>query len=403
MFNKEVILEQGKKYDSFYLYDEKIVLENIKKLKKNFPNVKFLYSVKSNHHPEILKTIFAQGIGADAASSNEVLKAFNNNVPKEEILYSAPGKSIKDIETAFDKCIFTADSLNEIKILNDLGKEKDKIIEIGIRINPDFTFYSNFGVATKFGIDEEILMENLDLLNSFENIKIIGIHVHSSSQELNTEILKVYYRNMFILTKKIENKLNLKLKFINLGSGIGIPFSVTDNPVDVNDLGKELNSLCEEFKNEIKGVQLYIETGRYLCGPSGVYATKVMDIKISRGKKFVILKNTFNGFIRPSMEAFVKSYSDNPKMNEPLFTKKGAFQYVVLTDEKKLEKVDLYGNLCTSTDLVGKDLILPKIKIGDLIVMTNAGCYAAVLTPFQFSSQIPPKELYLKKDGNIIL
>ena len=403
MFNKEVILEQGKKYDSFYLYDEKIVLENIKKLKKNFPNVKFLYSVKSNHHPEILKTIFAQGIGADAASSNEVLKAFNNNVPKEEILYSAPGKSIKDIETAFDKCIFTADSLNEIKMLNDLGKEKDKIIEIGIRINPDFTFYSNFGVATKFGIDEEILMENLDLLNSFENIKIIGIHVHSSSQELNTEILKVYYRNMFILTKKIENKLNLKLKFINLGSGIGIPFSVTDNPVDVNDLGKELNSLCEEFKNEIKGVQLYIETGRYLCGPSGVYATKVMDIKISRGKKFVILKNTFNGFIRPSMEAFVKSYSDNPKMNEPLFTKKGAFQYVVLTDEKKLEKVDLYGNLCTSTDLVGKDLILPKIKIGDLIVMTNAGCYAAVLTPFQFSSQIPPKELYLKKDGNIIL
>lgn len=403
MFNKEVILEQGKKYDSFYLYDENIVLGNIKKLKKNFPNVKFLYSVKSNHHPEILKTIFAQGIGADAASSNEVLKAFNNNVPKEEILYSAPGKSIKDIETAFDKCIFTADSLNEIKMLNDFGKEKDKIMEIGIRVNPDFTFYSDFGVATKFGIDEEILMENLDLLNSFENIKIIGIHVHSSSQELNTEILKKYYRNMFSLTKELQNKLNLKLKFINLGSGIGIPFSVTDNPVDVKDLGKELNSLCEKFKDEIKGVQLYIETGRYLCGPSGVYATKVIDIKISRGKKFVILKNTFNGFIRPSMEAFVKSYSDNPKMNEPLFTKKGAFQYVVLTDEKKLEKVDLYGNLCTSTDLVGKDLILPKIKIGDLIVMTNAGCYAAVLTPFQFSSQIPPKELYLKKDGNIIL
>lgn len=403
MFNKKMVLEQGKKYDSFYLYDENIVLENIKKLKESFPNVKFLYSVKSNHHPEMLKTIFSQGIGADAASSNEVLKAFNNNVPKEEILYSAPGKSMEDIETAFDKCIFTADSLNEINILNDLGKEKNKIIEIGIRINPDFTLYSNVGVATKFGIDEEILIENLELIKSFKNIKIIGIHVHSSSQELNTEILKVYYRNMFILTKKIENKLNLKLKFVNLGSGIGIPFSVTDNPVDVNDLGKELNSLCEEFKDEIKGVQIYIETGRYLCGPSGVYATKVMDIKISRGKKFVILKNTFNGFIRPSMEAFVKSYSKDPKMNEPLFTKKDAFQYVVLTDEKKLETVDLYGNLCTSTDLIGKDMLLPKIEIGDLIAITNAGCYAAVLTPFQFSSQIPPKELYLKKDGTVII
>ncbi|MFA6709606.1 MAG: alanine racemase [Fusobacterium sp.] len=403
MFNKKMVLEQGKKYDSFYLYDENIVLENIKKLKESFPNVKFLYSVKSNHHPEMLKTIFSQGIGADAASSNEVLKAFNNNVPKEEILYSAPGKSMEDIETAFDKCIFTADSLNEINILNDLGKEKNKIIEIGIRINPDFTLYSNSGVSNKFGIDEEILIENIELIKSFKNIKIIGIHVHSSSQELNTEILKVYYRNMFILTKKVEDKLNLKLKFVNLGSGIGIPFSVNDNPVDVKDLGEELNSLCEEFKDEIQGIQIYIETGRYLCGPSGVYATKVMDIKISRGKKFVILKNTFNGFIRPSMEAFVKSYSRDPKMNEPLFTKKDAFQYVVLTDEKKLETVDLYGNLCTSTDLVGKDMLLPKIKIGDLIAITNAGCYAAVLTPFQFSSQLPPKELYLKKDGTVII
>lgn len=403
MFNKKMVLEQGKKYDSFYLYDENIVLGNIEKLKESFPNVKFLYSVKSNHHPEMLKTIFAQGIGADAASSNEVIKAFNNNVPKEEILYSAPGKSMEDIKIAFDKCIFTADSINEINILNDLGKEKNKIIEIGIRINPDFTLYSNSGVSNKFGIDEEILIENIELIKSFKNIKIIGIHVHSSSQELNTEILKVYYRNMFILTKKVEDKLNLKLKFVNLGSGIGIPFSVNDNPVDVKDLGKELNSLCEEFKDEIQGIQIYIETGRYLCGPSGVYATKVMDIKISRGKKFVILKNTFNGFIRPSMEAFVKSYSKDPKMNEPLFTKKDAFQYVVLNDEKKLETVDLYGNLCTSTDLVGKDMLLPKIKIGDLIAITNAGCYAAVLTPFQFSSQIPPKELYLKKDGTVIV
>ncbi|MFK4784701.1 diaminopimelate decarboxylase family protein [Fusobacterium sp. MFO224] len=403
MFNKKVVLEQGKKYDSFYLYDEKIVLENIERLKINFPNVKFLYSVKSNHHPEMLKTIFAQGIGADAASSNEVLKAFDNNVEKEEIIYSAPGKSILDIKMAFDKCIFTADSINEIKLLNSLAKEKNKIIEIGVRINPNFTHHSDLGVSTKFGIDEEILMDGSDLLNSFENIKIIGIHVHSSSQELDTEILKNYYRNMFDLTKRIKEKLNLNLKFVNLGSGIGIPFSTEDKPVDIGALGKELNFLCEKFKEEIKDIQIYIETGRYLCGPSGIYVTKVMDTKISRGKKFIILKNTLNGFIRPSMEAFVKFYSDDPKMNEPLFTKKGAFQYIVLKDEEELETVDVYGNLCTSTDLIGKDMNLPKMEIGDLMVMTNAGCYAAVLTPFQFSSQIPPEELYLKKDGSIII
>lgn len=402
MFNEKVIIEQGEKYDSFYLYDEKIVLENIKNLKENFFNINFLYSMKANHHPEILKTIFKEKIGADAASSNEVLNAYENKLNKEEIFYSAPGKSDKDIEIAFNKCIFIADSINEIKKLNTVCKKKNKKIKIGVRINPNFTFYSSDGVPSKFGVDEEIFFEKFDEIKSLENIKITGIHVHSSSQELKTEILKNYYENMFILTKKIQDKLKIKLEFINLGSGIGIPFSLEDKIFDVKQLGKELNSLCNKFKKDLEGTNIYVETGRYLCGNSGVYVTKVMDTKISRGKKIIILKNTFNGFIRPSLVEFVKSYSENPKMNEPLFTKKDAFQYIVLTEEKETEIVDLYGNLCTSTDVIGKNLNLPKIKIGDLIIVTNAGCYASVLSPKKFSSQIPPIEIYVKKDNTII-
>lgn len=402
MFNKEVILEQGKKYDSFYVYDQKIILENINRLKEAFPKVQFLYSVKSNHHPEILKTIFSCGIGADAASSNEVLKALSNNVKKEITIYSAPGKSDSDLEVAMDKSLVIADSLGEIERLDKMAKAKDMTLEIGIRINPDFTLHSDKGMAGKFGVDEEILFESKELLSSYKNIKIIGIHVHSSSQELDTEILKKYYTNMFNLAVKVQEKLDIKLKFINLGSGIGIPFAEDDVPVNVKSLGEKLEELREKYSKELGGVEIFIETGRYLCGTSGVYVTKVIDTKISRGKKFVILKNTFNGFIRPSIIEFVKTFTDTPKMNEPLYTKQGAFQYIVLNDEKEMEKIDLYGNLCTSTDVVAKDILLPKLKVGDLVVMTNAGCYAAVLTPSQFSSQIPSRELFLTVKGEIL-
>lgn len=403
-FNKEVVLNQAKKHNSFYLYDESIIIENTTKLKNDFYNVDFLYSMKTNPHPLVVKTIFNQGFGVDAASLAEAHIGHKNGVHKDMIQYSAPAKTLEDIEEGLKISTLIADSLDEVKRINEIAKNLGIFAEIGIRINPDFTFYSNKGIPSKFGIDEEAVFKSIPLWKEMKNIKIVGIHVHSRSQELNYKIIGKYYENMFNLASRVQQALGYSLKFINMGSGIGIPFSLNDDPVDTKSLGKKMSELMSEFKAKLPETRIFIETGRFVSGKSGIYATKVLDKKVSRGTTFVMLDNTLNGFIRPSIIEFVMSFSkeEYPSTNEPLFTSNDAFEFIALTDEKEMETVNLVGNLCTAQDIAKKDITLPVLKVGDVVVITNAGSYAASITPMQFSTHIPPAELFLSVDGKVL-
>jgi diaminopimelate decarboxylase len=352
----------------------------------------------------LLKTAFSQGFGADAASLGEVILAQKYGLPKNQIYYSAPGKSKEDISEAMDISVIVADSISEILRIQELAQEKGIVAEIGIRLNPDFTFNSSYGLPSKFGIDAKTVLENASLLKGLSNIKIIGIHVHSRSQELDAEVLKKYYENMFALAKSIQEKLSISVQFINLGSGLGIPYSLHDKPLDTELLGKAVSELINVFKENLPQVDIFIETGRFAVGKSGVYATKVLDKKTSYGKTFVILNNTLNGFIRPSLARLIENYSQdaNPEGSEPLFTSVDAFDFIALNDECEQETVTLVGNLCTATDIIAKDILMPKLEIDDVVVITNAGSYAASISPMQFSSLVPPAQLFLSKNGEVI-
>jgi diaminopimelate decarboxylase len=404
MFNKEAVLNSIKEYDSFYMYDQSTILEYSNRLKDNFEGIEFLYSNKTNPNPEVLKTVFGQGFGSDSASLNEVLMCKNAGLAKEKIYYSAPGKSFYDIREAMDISIITADSISEIHRIQQVAKEKGAVAKIGIRINPRFGFFKEAGAASKFGIDEDIVYENKEMLKSLENVDIIGVHVHLSSQELDIDRLKTYYRNMFQLADRVKEELEIDLDFLNLGSGIGIAYEKKDSPLDVADLGKTASELVKEFKEKMPNTTVFIETGRYVVTKAGVYATKVLDRKTSYGKTYVILCNTLNGFVRPSIAKAIPTYSteEHPKPWEPMFTSKDAFQYIPLTESTEMEKVTLVGNLCTSTDLIADDIEMPKLEYGDALVITNAGSYAAVVTPMQFASLNPPAQLFLTKQGEVI-
>lgn len=404
MFNKQVVLQQAKTYDSFYLYDESIIIAHTSQLKADFQGVEFLYSIKSNPNPRVVKTVVSQGFGADAASLAEVMISNQLGIPKSKIHYSAPGKSIKDIAQAMDISTIVADSIDEIMRIQGLAEKKGIIEEIGIRINPNFTFYGQTGTPSKFGIDEDIVYDNAQLLRKMKNIKIIGIHVHSRSQELNAGVLEKYYENMFSLAIAVQEKLGITLQFINLGSGLGISYAKQDEPLDTVSLGKATAGLIELFKSKLSNATIFIETGRFAVGKSGVYVTRVLDKKFSYGKTFVILSNTLNGFMRPSLAQLVIGYSkeESPAGSEPLFTGKNAFEFIALTDEVKQEVVTLVGNLCTATDVVAKDILMPRLKYNDIVVITNAGSYAASISPMQFSSQVPPKQLFLTKYGEVV-
>ena len=188
-----------------------------------------------------------------------------------------------------------------------------------------------------------------------------------------------------------------------MGSGIGVPYTIEDTPLDTVSLGEVTSSMIDVFRLRFPNLKVYIETGRYVTLKCGVYVTKVVDKKISYGKTYIILKNTLNGFIRPSIAQMVMSYQESGILasSEPLFTGANALEIIALTAEIETEEVTLVGNLCTSTDVVAKDILLPKLQCGDMIVLTNAGSYAAVLSPIQFSSQEPPKQLFLSGQGKI--
>lgn len=403
-FDRTKVSELAQKYDSFYLYDENVIKQSIGALKDNFKNVQFLYSVKANPHPAVLDCIFSNGIGADAASLNEVLAAEAHGLKPDEIYYSAPGKSESDIKEALGKCVIIADSLNEVERINKAAAQQGIVAEIGIRINPNFTFDGDKGAANKFGIDEETVFENIENWKTLGNIKIVGIHVHSRSQELNGKLIADYYGRMFGLSLRFQTSIGEPLRFVNMGSGIGIPYAKDDKEVDITKLGAEMTRLVGQYSEKLPNTKIIIESGRFLVGKSGVYVTRVVDIKQSHGKTFVLLSNTLNGFVRPSIACMVEGYTneEKPAGCEPMYTGRGAFEIIALSDREETQTVTLTGNLCTGTDVIAKDIVLPKLECGDVIVISNAGSYAAVLSPMQFASLKKPAEIFVSSDGQII-
>ncbi|MCQ4936118.1 MULTISPECIES: diaminopimelate decarboxylase family protein [Anaerotignum] len=404
MENKEMILEQAKKYNSFYFYDESKIISAANRLKEDFNGIEFLYSLKSNPAPAIVKTIVSQGFGADAASLEEVKLAKRFGLPPEKIQYSAPGKSKVDIEGALAISTIIADSTNEVFLIEEMAKERNMTAEIGIRINPNFTFLGDEGISSKFGIDENQMYEWIPKLSTLNHIKIVGIHVHLRSQELKAEVLEAYYKKMLLLAIAFQEAIGYRLTFINMGSGLGIPYAKKDIPLDTKYLGEKTFSFMKDFQEKLEGVKLILETGRYVVGESGYYITRVMDKKVSMGTTFIILHNTLNGFIRPSLAQLVLHYAkeNTPDGSEPLFTSKDAFQFVPLTEEKEEEEVTLMGNLCTASDVIARDMMMPKLNVGDFIAISNAGSYGAVLSPMQFSWQSPPPQLILRCDGSVM-
>ncbi len=400
MFTKEWILKTAQEHDSFYLYDEDCILDRIQTLKEFFPRVSFLYSVKCNPNPEIIQTMADQGLGADAASAEEVFASLRAGMKREDIYYSAPGKSERDIEKTLDQCTLIADSPGEVERITAAAKKAGKKIRIGIRIHPDFPFEGERSAASKFGIEEEQFFSRLPRWKQEEAIQICGIHVHLRSQDLDTDRIARYHRNVLRLSEKVQKELGQELDFINLGAGIGIPYGVSDHEVDIPRLSQQF----EEFQTQcsLGKTRLFIETGRYLVGKSGFYAMKVLDKKVSHGTTYVILASTLNGFLRPSLARLVAKYAkeDKPAGTEPLFTKTDAFQFEIYTREQREgeECVDLVGNLCTAADVIAEKIVLPRLEPGDVVVVNHAGSYAATLSPFAFASLGRPAEIFLRKN-----
>lgn len=376
-----------------YIYDEKVIKKRLDLLKEHFKSFDIFYSFKANPNPHICKFIKAQGHYADAASMGEVSLALQCGFKKNEIIYSAPGKSQKQIEEALGKCIIIADSLNELKLINEVCENHGITEDIAIRINPEYSIGGTdalevmSGFPSKFGIDQEALKKNIGFIKSLSNIRINGIQIYMGSQIIDHEIIYNNFLNIFKVAVFCIKELGFELDFIDFGGGFGIRYKEDDKDLDIKRAGERVQKLKEadEFK-DVARLRLMIESGRFICGPAGIYVSKVVDTKESRGKKYAILDGGMNTFFRP---IFIKEH-------------RYPIRVVNKTDQTRKEKVTLAGVMCTPLDIFEKEVTLPPIDKGDLVAFLNAGAYGYTMSLTKFISHNQAKELYIAADGKVL-
>ena len=374
-----------------YIYEKTLIEERCRTLQDAMPGEQFLYSVKTNPFAPVLKTVAMHGFGADAASANEVLLAAQAGIMPDKVYYSAPGKMIQDIEKAWGKCIFIADSLSELGRLEQYAASKNEHIHVGIRANPNFSMNGTAAISSKFGIDENLLTEaNLH----FTHLTVTGVHVHLRSQILDAEVLSTYYENCYALAERIHALPGVEIRFINFGSGIGTVYdAVSEEPLALKKLSQTFQALHEKNHTSLQA-KFILETGRFVVCNAGTYYTRIVDRKTSCGKTYLVVQNAMNGFLRPAIAELLRQNvgAFPPNGQEPLYTTGAQCEYRILNRTDTTEVVDIVGNLCTALDVIAKDVALPHAEIGDIVAISNAGSYGMTLTPLLFSSQEPPKE-----------
>lgn len=402
----------------FFIYDESVIAAQWRLLNEALPGFTILYSIKTNPHLDICRFMRERGAGIDAASAGEVQKALVAGFMPRDIFYSAPGKSESALYFGMDSSVMVVDSYGELERLDLLAAESGRVLDVGLRINPDMAFSPDAwpevlpGVSAKFGVDEESLEDRREYFRALSNLRIRGIHVFLRSQVLSHQAIVHSFRHIFTLARRCGEYFGQDLDFINFGGGFGVAIGDWRSPLDVTALGAELRLLAGREKASLpEGIRLYVESGRFLVGKAGLFVTRVEDVKLSRGVTWVIVPGVLNGFFRPALMNMLNGMPGDPlpppPPMEPLYSNASAHR-VSLPDVEGREgrpvrKVTVAGCLCTSLDILARDILLPGPRVGDILTVDNAGAYGATLSPYAFAGFERPAELYVDEEGLVTL
>ncbi|HIV99916.1 MAG TPA: diaminopimelate decarboxylase [Candidatus Desulfovibrio intestinipullorum] len=381
-----------------YVYEKDAILAQLARLKRTFPGVTILYSLKCNPFEPVCRLLAGRTCGFDAASPGEVHKALASGQTPDNILYSAPGKSLDDLQRTFDRCTLIADSLSELHRLNALASAAGKILTVGLRISPSLALGPGArpdivqALPDKFGVDEERLPELAREFQSLTSLHLAGLHVHVRSQVLSAQALTAIFTHVARLARFWVQELHRPLAFLNLGGGLGIPNALEEG-LDLDELGCQTGrlvaSLQDLCRQESGGpLRLFVESGRFLVGRAGSFVTRITDVKTSRGTTFACAPGLMNHYLRICLARLM---NDLPLPDnfagplEPLWSGPGLALPLVLGAPAPVQRVTLCGTLCTAQDIALRDVLLPGILPGNLLVFPNAGAYAAALSPHGFA------------------
>jgi diaminopimelate decarboxylase len=241
------------------------------------------------------------------------------------------------------------------------------------------------GKPTPFGVDEENLDEVLDCILDEPSLTFQGIHLFAGTQILDHTVLVNQYRKALEIGKRVVDRIKRPLHTIDFGGGLGIPYFAGDEELDMEKLRIGLAQLFDEIENDsdFKGTNFVVEPGRYLVGEAGIYIARVNDIKVSRGKTFLILDGGMNHHLAAS-----GNLGQVIKRNFP----------IALLNNLKANcgaPVDIVGPLCTPLDTLARDVELPSAAVGDLVGIFQSGAYGRTASPVDFLSHPFPGEVWV--------
>jgi len=373
-----------------FIYDGETLDRNWSLLRKEFPSrFEISYSVKANPNPAILRFFVSKGAGLEIASSGELYLALHAGCDPSQILFAGPGKTDAELEYVLSSGIgeIHAESLLEIERISAISRKLGIEARVAVRVNPGAEAEGGAmrmgGKPAPFGIDEERIDPAIDRIVGDPALEFRGIHLFTGTQILDHRVLLRQYRKGIEIALRVALRLKQPLRTLDFGGGLGIPYFAGEEPLDMDALRDGLAELMAEIEREplLEGTRFIIEPGRYLVGEAGTYVTRITDIKVSRGKKFLVVDGGMNHHLAAS-----GNLGQVIKRNFPI-------AILGKMDEPPREKVDIVGPLCTPLDVLARDIELPVAEVGDLIGVFQSGAYARSASPLGFLSHPSPAEV----------
>jgi len=363
-----------------HIYSYNTLTDHFIKLRKAFSAIEPLicYSVKANSNLAILRALVDKGAGLDIVSGGELFRALKVGCPAKRIVYASVGKTEAEIATAITKGIlfFNVESLPELRSIDRIAGRLGKITRLALRINPDVEakthkFITTGKITNKFGIDLNNAYKILLLRDEFKNVRISGLHIHIGSQITESAPFVAAIKKVSAFIKKLESK-GIKLEYLNIGGGLGIIYD-NETPQTAQVYADEITPL---LKNT--GLKIIMEPGRFIVGNAGILVTKVLYIKNTPKKKFIIVDAGMNDLIRPALYGAYHNISSLRKIT-------------------KTEKADVVGPICESGDFLAKERLIAKVKEGDYLAVMSSGAYGFSMSS-NYNSRLRAAEVMVVKN-----
>ncbi len=367
------LIDLAQKYDTpLYVLDEatiRSICSDYKKAFSKYPKVNMMYASKALCTMATSALLASEGFGFDVVSAGEIYTVYKAGVDMSKVLFNGNNKSFEELSLALNLGVgrISVDNFFELSLLNEIAKSNNKIVDILLRITPGIECHTHEYIQTghldsKFGFDLTQIDDAVELiLNEYTNLKLHGLHAHIGSQIFETSI---YADEIEILVKEIarlDEKFGLKLDEVNVGGGLGVKYTDSDLPPSTYEIAdKIINSLNKNIeKYGIEPPALFIEPGRSIISTAGVTLYTIGTSKqVPKGKTYFAVDGGMADNARPSMYQ-AKYYAEI--VNKP--------------SQELAKTVTIAGRFCESGDILIKDIKLPELEEGDVLVVFNTGAY----------------------------